>query len=372
MILLSSLNLSAQKIYRTFKWTYGDYVFTKKFEFLQSDYDYYHGLKKNNAVPTYVKDHVNHEYLLKLAKTLDKDANGLGYTRYELAEYIIAFVQQSTHYKSDPSMVDYGGGNYCKHPIETLVERGGDCEDKAILLVALLKTFGFGAVLLHYPHHYAVGFDCDGCSGTSYSESQKKYYYIETTSNSDIGIEPEEYSATEGQIIHVAPLKRYIRNVIPETEKLAYAELEKKKSIPYVKSKVNNENVFYNENIEDPSPTPSNQDVITIGNINISQNGSSQMIQIGNEMTVIQNGSGQKVFINGTEIEQSELGQRITTINQCNCKSEFINESLSSISTTNGVTTIVLNGLTYKFNLPDNAVIQTKGKKIYINGSLVN
>ncbi|MCL2327130.1 MAG: fibrobacter succinogenes major paralogous domain-containing protein [Bacteroidetes bacterium] len=219
-----SLTLSAQeKIERTFKWTYDGNLFTQTFTFKQSDYEYYRRLKKNNPYTEYVEDHTGHRYLQKLAEDIDKYANVSGYTGHKLAEYLTAFVQQSTPYKTDPDMSAYGGGDYCKHPIETLVENGGDCEDKAFLLVALLKTFGFDAVLINLPEHIAVGFACNDCNGTYYNRNGKKYYFIETTSMWAIGDEPQRYKSVTGKLEEVPFLTRYERKELSGEERRLYA-----------------------------------------------------------------------------------------------------------------------------------------------------
>ncbi|MCL2328456.1 MAG: hypothetical protein FWC39_08075 [Bacteroidetes bacterium] len=240
-----SLTLPAQeKIERTYEWNYDGYLFTQTFTFNKSDYEYYRRLKKNDPVPNYIEDHAGHRYLLELAETLDKNANGMGYEGYELTEYLTAFVQ-SIDYISDPDMTAYGGGNYCKHPIETLVERGGDCEDKAILLAALLDMFGKGAVLLHYEGrgsesgHYAVGLWCDNCKGTSYTRNGKRYVYIETTSNRKIGSEPEEYRDINGKIQEFPSLTNYKRKELTEEEKRVYASLKENRKSQWQNGRCN-------------------------------------------------------------------------------------------------------------------------------------
>jgi hypothetical protein len=131
--------------------------------------------------------------LLQLAKVLDQDAKDLGYTGYTLAAYLVAFVQQAIPYRSDP----YNNGyDYPKYGIETLVENGGDCEDKAALLVALLNTFGFDAILVNTPGHMAAAMACQNCGGY-YNYNGKRYSFIETTASGwQIGsMPPNEYAS---------------------------------------------------------------------------------------------------------------------------------------------------------------------------------
>ena len=179
IVLLGAYTAQAQNTVckRTVQWNYGGYTFTDQITFNYRDYIYYKGLSKTQPNENYATEHSGQAYLLQLAKVLDKDANELGYTGYRLAEYLTAFVQQAIPYKKDP----YNNGwDYPKYPIETLIEQGGDCEDKATLLVVLLKTFGFDAVLVSLPGHMAAAINCANCN-SYYNYNGKKYAFIETT-----------------------------------------------------------------------------------------------------------------------------------------------------------------------------------------------
>lgn len=193
---------------RTLQWKYGGYIFTNDFTFNYNSYTYYKGLSKKQPNQNYATEHSSHPYLLQLAKVLDEDAKDLGYTGFRLAAYLIAFVQQAIPYRSDP----YNGGwDYPKYPIETLVERGGDCEDKAALLVALLKTFGFDAVLVSLPGHMAAAINCVNCNGY-YNYIGKKYAFIETTYKGwNIGIVPPKSRNVGATLLQTAELKQYNR-----------------------------------------------------------------------------------------------------------------------------------------------------------------
>ena len=101
----------------------------------------------------------------------------------ERIEFVAAFVQGSVPYVSD------GEGEYPKYPIETMVE-GGDCEDKSILLAALLRAMGYKTALLDIKSvlfmneptgHIAVGVECLDCQGSYYLKDGIKYLYLEST-----------------------------------------------------------------------------------------------------------------------------------------------------------------------------------------------
>lgn len=210
MLLLGAYTAQAQNsVYkRTLQWKYGGYIFTNDFTFNYNSYIYYKGLSKTQPKENYATEHSSHPYLLQLAKVLDEDAKELGYTGFTLAEYLTAFVQQAIPYKSDP----YNGGwDYPKYPIETLVEQGGDCEDKAALLVALLKTFGFDAVMVSLPGHMAAAINCANCNGY-YTYNGKKYAFIETTEKGwGIGVVPPDSRNVGATLLQTAALKKYNR-----------------------------------------------------------------------------------------------------------------------------------------------------------------
>jgi hypothetical protein len=145
-------------------------------------------------------------YLQEIAKKLKVDAHELGYKGLKLAEYLTAFVQQNIVYTKDP----YNNGfDYPKFPIETLMEKKGDCEDSAILLVTLLKIFDFDALLIQLPKHMAVGISSKKY-GSYYSFGGKQYAYIETTnSNWGIGKIPKEYKRVSAKLVKTPHINPY-------------------------------------------------------------------------------------------------------------------------------------------------------------------
>jgi hypothetical protein len=74
-----------------------------------------------------------------------------------------------------------------KFPVETLVENGGDCDDKSLLLAALLAREGYNVTLFYFDEekHTAVG-----VADADFPYLSTGYAYIETTSSSYIGIAP--------------------------------------------------------------------------------------------------------------------------------------------------------------------------------------
>lgn len=195
-------------INRTVKFSFGGYIFTDVLTFNNSDYNFYRSQSKTQAYSNYCVENASHPYLLHLAKQLDEDAAQMGYKDFQLAEYLTAFVQQLP-YKSDPWNNGY---DYPRYGIETIVDGGGDCEDKAALLVALLNTFGFDAILVEVPGHMAAALSCSNCGGY-YAHNGKRYSFIETTySGWCIGCVPPEYSHTGATLLDVARVNVFERN----------------------------------------------------------------------------------------------------------------------------------------------------------------
>lgn len=98
------------------------------------------------------------------------------------------FIDRYAPYSSDPEdkYDQKGDGEYWKYPLETITDRGGDCEDSAILLASMLKEAGFDVALIIFEDHVGVGID-GNFSGSCFKLGGKKYFYVEST-NKDIPI----------------------------------------------------------------------------------------------------------------------------------------------------------------------------------------
>ena len=75
--------------------------------------------------------------------------------------------------------------NPAKFPVETVVDRAGDCDDKSLLLAGLLSREGYSVALLLFgpESHMAVGVGSD-----SYLYKNTGYAFVETTNYSFIGV----------------------------------------------------------------------------------------------------------------------------------------------------------------------------------------
>jgi len=79
----------------------------------------------------YVEDPLDDPTLGDLADALWERAGG---TTTDYVRYTLRFVQRAIAYRADPASAEWP-----LYPIETLVDRAGDCEDASILYVSLLR-----------------------------------------------------------------------------------------------------------------------------------------------------------------------------------------------------------------------------------------
>lgn len=94
-----------------------------------------------------------------------------------------------------------------KFPIETYVDRSGDCDDKSLLLAGLLSREGYNVSLLSFApeSHMAVGVVCPGGE-----YKQTGYTFIETTNLSYVGIPADHLR--DGVVLRSDPLVIRIGN----------------------------------------------------------------------------------------------------------------------------------------------------------------
>jgi Transglutaminase-like domain len=140
-------------------------------------YDYYKSMKRFNIIDyaAYVFDRYDDCYIEFLANQLLSLKNLK--TNVEKINFIASFVQSIEYKKDDPDNETY---EYPRYPLETLKEKRGDCEDKAILTAALLESLGYNVSLIRLPQHMAVGvYVNETISG--YSHYIDQYYFLEST-----------------------------------------------------------------------------------------------------------------------------------------------------------------------------------------------
>lgn len=186
---------------RSYAWSFKGYDYTWDLTISKDAYEFYksrpHYRPSNYAM--YAMSDYDRTYLRSLVDGLQEASDRHGFSEYDSVMMVIAFVQ-SLDYTSD--RVTTGYNEYPRYPIETLVEKGGDCEDTSILTAALLHEMGYGVVLISLPGHMAVGVKGgEGIYGTYWEYEGSKYYYLETTGKGwGIGEIPPEYKGMAAKI----------------------------------------------------------------------------------------------------------------------------------------------------------------------------
>lgn len=139
---------------------------------------------------------------------LADDLYDMAFNDNQRVSNILKFVQ------SLPYIHDCGDDNYVRHPLETLIEGGGDCEDTSVLAAELMAKAGpdgFPVILLTVDtnaddevDHMMIAVSVDGASGESYTLDGREYYVCETTSRYyRVGQLPSGY-----QIVDAIPMPR--------------------------------------------------------------------------------------------------------------------------------------------------------------------
>jgi len=203
---IKEVSQSTEVIERQYTWTYKG-SWTWEGSMPKSLYQYYQGIPRppTQNYSVYVTHPLDDIYIEQLVGKIQKAAQEAGFSEYETVEFAASFVQ-SLPYTADSVTTPYD--EYPRYPIETLVDRGGDCEDTSILLASLIDKMGYGVVLIELPDHCAVGVKCgENVYGTYWEYEGSKYYYIETTNEGwEIGELPEEYENTSAHIYPMMPV----------------------------------------------------------------------------------------------------------------------------------------------------------------------
>lgn len=146
-------------------------------------------------------------YIENIVEALEEAADKKGFSKYETVEYVISFVQSLPYAEDD---VAAPWDEYPRYPIETLFDRGGDCEDTSILVAALLDEMNYDVclIMLKNEEHCAIGIaGGEGITGIYYEVDGTKYFYLETTGEGwEIGEIP---SSIVDRTAYIYPLKDY-------------------------------------------------------------------------------------------------------------------------------------------------------------------
>ena len=152
-----------------------------------------------------VKDPDDDYYITSMIQEINAAAINEGFTESEKVNFVIAFVQ-NLPYTEDDVTTDWN--EYPRYPIETLFDRGGDCEDTSILVAALLDRMGYDVCLLLMEDagHCAVGVAIPGTYGTYYLHDDTQYFFLETTGEGwEIGDFPSSITETSAYVYPINP-----------------------------------------------------------------------------------------------------------------------------------------------------------------------
>lgn len=179
-----------------FQWTYQD----QKWEYTLSIPDDWYQYYKNKPRIPHGTDYVtfNDPYVKKIAQKIKEtvEANG-----YHTTSFLLAFVQSLPYVADSYTKFD----ELPKYPVETIIDRNGDCEDTAYLLASLVKAMGLGVALIQFNDHMGVGVNTvHSQSGYYYPVGNDWYYYYETTGEGwKIGDLPDEYKYQSAKVMVV-------------------------------------------------------------------------------------------------------------------------------------------------------------------------
>ncbi|MDR3194438.1 MAG: hypothetical protein LBT76_03985 [Tannerella sp.] len=166
-------------------------------------------------IETLFREKTDERHLRRINRYISTRAfeNGLG--GLETMQFILDFVQEpNIRYLADEASPDETGGvEYARFPVETLFDRHGDCDCKAVLAAALFRNAGYRVAYITSRSHAAIAVACPKEWFSFYhtgklSESGSKalidkdglyYYFCETTGDSfrigDCGANtPEEFT----------------------------------------------------------------------------------------------------------------------------------------------------------------------------------
>jgi transglutaminase-like putative cysteine protease len=187
----------------SYEWDYPEdlYTWTCSLNIPVEAVDLYRELNRNYiySYSYYVAHEADDNYMNSLAQMFLNTAENEDLGEWDTLSLAVSFVQ-SLEYVSD--MIGSGYDEYPKFPLETLYDKGGDCEDTSILLASILRELGYGTVLVATDNHMGVGLKTSGDGNFQYLGME--FYYIETTGVGwEIGELPDEMDGVKIEIIPV-------------------------------------------------------------------------------------------------------------------------------------------------------------------------
>jgi hypothetical protein len=197
-----------------YEWDYGGNSWVYDSEIPRETYEYFSNRHRTSDYGEYVSNTLDDEWMTNLADQFSDEANDEGWDEFTTVDFVLSFVQ-SLPYTSDELTTGYD--EYPRYPVETLVDKGGDCEDTSILFASIVRGMGYRVVLLELEedHHMAVGVSISADMVTNWyrpypltyytTGTGEIYAYCETTSEGwELGRQPEDLKSTSAKIIEVS------------------------------------------------------------------------------------------------------------------------------------------------------------------------
>ena len=182
----SSLSGQGSVIYRSYQWNFKGKEWHVSFRFPKHVYTFYHEIPRRlfNKVE-FVKNEDNRKVLRDFLRFFRTTAAEQNWNRHVLLHFVTEFVRQIPYQLDEKSLGEYV---HTRFPVETLVDYAGECEDKSILLAAMLDELGYDVALFllrsgQGVYHMAVGVGGIKLYGTHYTYRGKKYYYLDAVAS---------------------------------------------------------------------------------------------------------------------------------------------------------------------------------------------
>ena len=176
--------------YSEFKFNYKDKTFYYKINLYPDLYYFSDNLKNQDCyfdTDKYTEGFLEDPYNNNFIDAISEDFISLkekGYSNDEIVEIVTLFVQSIT-YGSDSTEIN-------RYPYETVYEQEGNCLDKSLILVGILKNLGYRTYIItgksDYEYHALVGIVCD--KGNIKYQGEE-ICFIETTFFTPISLEVE-------------------------------------------------------------------------------------------------------------------------------------------------------------------------------------